>query len=143
MSERRKWKMEYYAEFAKRHTMRNAVAEGLKCLELVALGFNDDRVEICRHCDHLWTAHSPYCEVPKALQQMRDALAGQSTPEPASCTWTLDNDGEAWDTTCGHTFQVIDGGYPSDNEMRFCAHCGKTLIESRTSETPDKDAPTA
>lgn len=40
------------------------------------------------------------------------------------CTWT--NDGEAWRTSCGHYFTLIDGA-PTDNKMRFCCYCGKAI----------------
>jgi hypothetical protein len=61
-----------------RERLTNAVSEGLKCLELVALGVTmDGHLDACRYCGGLWTAHADYCSVPQVLQQMRDALAGQ------------------------------------------------------------------
>lgn len=43
-----------------------------------------------------------------------------------SCGWTLDHDGECWDTGCGHAFVIIDGN-PEENGMIFCPYCGNKI----------------
>lgn len=44
----------------------------------------------------------------------------------AQCRWTLDTDGDSWDTQCGEKFQfTVDG--PTENGMRFCCYCGQKL----------------
>lgn len=47
----------------------------------------------------------------------------------SACVWTEDADG-AWETECGHVFEVMTGT-PSENDMRFCCYCGGALIEER------------
>ena len=46
---------------------------------------------------------------------------------PAVCTWTCDSDG-IWQADCGHAFEFTHGG-PKENDMVFCAYCGKKLKE--------------
>lgn len=43
------------------------------------------------------------------------------------CTWTRDEE-DNWNTSCKQTV-VIDEGTPADNDMRFCAYCGKPLVQ--------------
>jgi hypothetical protein len=48
--------------------------------------------------------------------------------QPDKCEWAQeDESSDAWDTGCGHTF-LINDGTPSENGMRYCCFCGKTLI---------------
>lgn len=49
-------------------------------------------------------------------------MTEQATPQ--TCSW--EEVGEAWETTCGHSFMLNDGT-PSDNGMRYCCYCGKPL----------------
>jgi len=46
-----------------------------------------------------------------------------------TCEWVEDVDG-IWDTGCGQFF-VLEDGTPSDNKMRWCPYCGKSLQEVR------------
>ena len=43
------------------------------------------------------------------------------------CAWEGDGDG-VWETDCGQTFQITEG-LPSENDMRYCCYCGKSLEE--------------
>jgi hypothetical protein len=45
-----------------------------------------------------------------------------------TCTWKeMDEfDSRAFDTGCGHAFELNDGT-PSSNEMQFCCYCGKRI----------------
>jgi len=44
-----------------------------------------------------------------------------------TCKWTYDENG-AWDTECGNRFEITEGT-PHENNMHFCAFCGKRLEE--------------
>lgn len=45
------------------------------------------------------------------------------------CEWEpTDPDFGTWETSCGHSFFVVEGS-PSDNDMRFCCYCGHPLKE--------------
>jgi hypothetical protein len=58
-----------------------------------------------------------------AITALRAALA-----QPDKCEWAQeDESSDAWDTGCGRTF-LINDGTPSENGMRYCCFCGKTLI---------------
>jgi hypothetical protein len=47
-----------------------------------------------------------------------------------TCTWAqADFETDAWETTCGGVFR-LDDGTPSENKMRWCCYCGKSLQES-------------
>lgn len=59
----------------------------------------------------------------KAMDALRAALA-----QPDKCGWVQeDESSDAWNTGCGRTF-LINDGTPSENGMRYCCFCGKTLI---------------
>lgn len=65
--------------------------------------------------------------VQEAAREIRNHRAHAATP----CTWQQDgdSDSDAWGTTCGHYFR-LDDGTPTDNKMKFCCYCGKTLVSS-------------
>lgn len=46
----------------------------------------------------------------------------------SECTWTYDDVHDKWDTGCDNEFRLIDGT-PTGNGFRFCAYCGKPIIE--------------
>lgn len=54
----------------------------------------------------------------------------------AECVWS-DDEG-CWATGCGHYFEINDGT-PSENGMRFCAYCGKPLVEVPAPEGEDEN----
>ncbi len=58
-------------------------------------------------------------------------------PETEKCVWKLDFGWEDWDTGCGKTYYIEEGG-PKDNQMRFCCYCGKPLEENRVAEHEDQ-----
>jgi len=45
------------------------------------------------------------------------------------CVWAEDQDGN-WFTDCHHAFEITDGT-PDENGFKFCAYCGKDLIQAR------------
>jgi len=48
----------------------------------------------------------------------------------AVCDWTLDNpEHDVWATSCDELFIIIDGS-PTDNKMKFCPYCGKSIKET-------------
>lgn len=51
--------------------------------------------------------------------------------DKTKCTWTEADEG--WVTDCCRIV-VMTEGTPSGNEMRFCAYCGRPLVEQRTEE---------
>jgi hypothetical protein len=59
-----------------------------------------------------------------ALRACPEALA----PPDDGCVWTLeDEDGSAYQTSCGEMFEFNDGG-PAENKAKFCQYCGKALV---------------
>ena len=44
------------------------------------------------------------------------------------CTWEYCEFEESWNTSCGKSFMVLDGG-PAENGMKYCPFCGGKLIE--------------
>ncbi|EPV8691108.1 hypothetical protein ACQYZY_28880 [Pseudomonas aeruginosa] len=46
---------------------------------------------------------------------------------PAPCVWKRDEDTGAYDTQCGSTWHLMDGGYPSEHGQYYCHHCGKPI----------------
>jgi hypothetical protein len=52
---------------------------------------------------------------------------GLSTEVERTCTWTEDiEDGNFW-TTCGETWEFIDGNI-ADNRVKFCHYCGGHVV---------------
>jgi len=52
------------------------------------------------------------------------------TDDLPSCAWTYDYSTDAWDTSCGQTWQFTTGG-PDDNNVRFCHWCGLRVRKSQ------------
>jgi hypothetical protein len=56
----------------------------------------------------------------------------KSKPPPLkafeACVWKYDPDGY-WQTQCGDQFCFSEGG-PTENSVRFCHFCGKSMFES-------------
>lgn len=69
------------------------------------------------HGDHHGTVMSDRIEA---------ALKPADGPSPTTCTWS--EGGFSWHTGCGKEWQFTDGGLPSENGMKFCHSCGKTLV---------------
>lgn len=44
------------------------------------------------------------------------------------CEWKYDDYEDCYDTKCGNSF-VISEGTPSNNDMKYCCYCGKTIKE--------------
>ena len=73
---------------------------------------------------------------PHAARELRAALAGptRTADQPSvalakSCVWSqCDEDGDFYDTGCGHAFSFTDGT-PTDNEFTHCCFCGLPLDE--------------
>jgi len=54
------------------------------------------------------------------------ALSQQAEPQK-SCKWTRDDDTGAYETACGVTWHLSDGGEPEEHGQYFCHHCGKRI----------------
>ena len=66
------------------------------------------------------------------LRDCRAALERVDAPKPP-CTWKLDYDTDAWDTSCGHSF-VLNADTPSENSMCYCPYCGGALVEQENTD---------
>ncbi len=80
-------------------------------------------------------------DIAVVLQRIaRLAWEARGAADGATCAWTLDDAGGdcMWETQCGYAFEFNDGG-PADNGAAFCLHCGKRLVESRTSDEPAQE----
>lgn len=66
-----------------------------------------------------------------------DVVGNDTLPEltqrPApKCFWQragVEHDSDTFDTGCGHSFNLFDG-VPSDNDMKYCCFCGRTITET-------------
>nr|DAF23471.1 MAG TPA: zinc finger domain protein [Caudoviricetes sp.] len=45
----------------------------------------------------------------------------------SGCQWSYDEMDFKWDSSCGESWQFIDGG-PSENGVKFCQGCGKPVL---------------
>jgi rRNA maturation endonuclease Nob1 len=54
------------------------------------------------------------------------------------CAWTLELWDDAYTTACGKTFMVNDGT-PEENDMHFCAFCGKPLASRVEAYSNDEE----
>lgn len=54
--------------------------------------------------------------------------AAKGGAEPAICDWHQEDDDGSWHSSCGAHF-TLNEGTPSENQMKFCHHCGKPLAE--------------
>jgi hypothetical protein len=71
-----------------------------------------------------------HAEGPKDLGES-GAVEGWNIYEPATCTWTRgEYEDTVWATSCSQLF-ILDDGTPADNDMKFCAYCGKPLVEAQ------------
>jgi hypothetical protein len=59
------------------------------------------------------------------------------------CDWRQDTwddlDSNTYNTSCGEAFSITEGK-PSENRMKFCAYCGKPLVEHPYKPEIDDDA---
>jgi hypothetical protein len=59
------------------------------------------------------------------------------------CLWFregTEGDNMWWKSGCGHEFVFEDESSPTDNGMKFCPFCGKTLVQTEDSDWEDCDA---
>ncbi len=61
------------------------------------------------------------------LLSERDRLLAEKLVPPSPCAWSENGDG-FWDTTCGHSWLLEEGG-PAQNGIRWCPLCGAPLVE--------------
>ncbi|SDJ60545.1 hypothetical protein [Pseudomonas indica] len=57
-------------------------------------------------------------------------LAGAARPaetEQQACKWVRDADTGAYETACGVTWHLADGGEPEEHGQYYCHHCGKRI----------------
>lgn len=62
---------------------------------------------------------------------------GRENKENQECIWSEQNFGDFWEMACGDAFCFTDGG-PKENNMKFCANCGKYLIEKKQEREMDE-----
>ena len=54
------------------------------------------------------------------------------------CVWVQDSDGP-WNSSCGQTWEFIDGG-PEENNAYFCHKCGGALLpEPHVNDATEKE----
>ena len=96
--------------------------------------------EILRHADDSAAYLHERCTC-----KIEDAMSEPRAPEPRqeACLWeqSRDPDCDYWETTCGQTWQFLDGG-PAENRTRFCHYCGGP-IEFRYAPTNEDAEETA
>lgn len=75
-----------------------------------------------------------YCWEFNAIKEA--LLSGQLVLKPEAqvgeqdvCTWHQEDDDGCWHSSCGVHFSLNEGT-PSENQMKFCHHCGKPLAEA-------------
>lgn len=65
-----------------------------------------------------------------------------SLEQPNECKWFQDENWESnvWAASCGKSryFMVNDGMPKSDNGMKYCCYCGKSLVEVPIKESKDE-----
>lgn len=65
------------------------------------------------------------------VERLRVPMAGE-------CTWSQNgDDSDSWDTGCRKLFR-LDDGTPTNNGMKFCCFCGKTLFSAPWQEENDE-----
>lgn len=110
-----------------KYDYRLMLADGRPVLGVVGGGhaqpFTPQEIrQIAAHAVQCWNAGQ------KAIAAKTDA-----------CNWAqADFETDAWETTCGGVFR-LDDGTPSDNQMRWCCYCGKSLQESPWAD-PDSES---
>lgn len=57
--------------------------------------------------------------------------------ERKKCRWVQDEWEGSWNTSCGHSFSIIDGT-PTDNDMKFCCYCGGSIPPQPAPPAPPK-----
>lgn len=64
-------------------------------------------------------------------------IAPYLADEKGVCNWTSEGDPDynegRWTSDCGNDFLLTEGT-PSENKLKFCCWCGKSLTETRTAE---------
>ena len=45
------------------------------------------------------------------------------------CEWSQEEESYIWESDCGGTFILEDGG-PEENKMKYCCFCGKPLVQT-------------
>lgn len=69
------------------------------------------------------------------LKSLSAALKPAEGSTPPTCTWSHDGIG-IWAGSCGTKWAFTDDG-PTENGMRFCPCCGKTLVMADEDESDD------
>lgn len=66
---------------------------------------------------------------PELLHLAGDLKAHLKTSGAAlsPCVWKRDEDTGSYDTQCGSTWHLMDGGIPSEHGQYYCHHCGKPI----------------
>lgn len=53
------------------------------------------------------------------------------------CTWAGYDESDQWETDCGRTFSLIDGG-PAENRYTYCPGCGRRIEDVSKFEEDDE-----
>lgn len=59
----------------------------------------------------------------------------------SECVWAQDHeDSDVWVARCGQYF-TLNEGTPSDNSMKFCCFCGRSLVVAPYELEPEEPHP--
>lgn len=83
-----------------------------------------DRELLKRVCDLLANLAPLHSAESYAVDDMRELLA---QPAEQNCKWVRDEDTGAYETDCGSTWHLSDGGEPEEHGQYYCHHCGKPI----------------
>lgn len=65
---------------------------------------------------------------PLCIAKPKDAARAQLPSQGGEqCKWVRDEDTGAYETQCGTTWHLMDGGEPEEHGQYFCHHCGKQI----------------
>jgi hypothetical protein len=65
---------------------------------------------------------------PEFFDEVRDLIESAIPDRAGRCYWEYDETYDYWDTSCGEAF-VLECGSPAGNELSYCPHCGKALVQ--------------
>lgn len=57
--------------------------------------------------------------------------AAKTAAMTAQCAWKRDEETGAYETHCGSTWHLTDGGEPDEHGQYFCHHCGKPINDGK------------
>ncbi len=63
----------------------------------------------------------------EAMERDKGGEVKEKRKKSPFCTWTEDDEGGPWSTTCGNCFSFTDDG-PAENGAKYCLYCSKPLL---------------